>query len=156
MIKVLKKADRTLLEMHTGMLMYGIVCQIVGCFFVENQGRYAASLWFGILFAAIGCIHMARTLDRALDYGEGAAKMIGAGYALRYLVILVVFGIIAYTDVMNTIIVFLGYMSMKATAYLNPLTHKLYNRIFHETDPVPEPLPDDQLQEADDCPREDS
>lgn len=44
MIEVLKKADRTLLEMHTGMLLYGIVCQVAGSFFVENQGRYAASL----------------------------------------------------------------------------------------------------------------
>ena len=155
MVEVLKKADRTLLEMRTGMVLYGIVCQIVGCFWVENQGRYAASLWCGILFAAIGCIHMSHTLNRALDYGEGAAKVLVAGYAVRYLVILVVFGIIAYTDIMNTIVVFLGYMSMKATAYLNPLIHKIYNYLFHETDPIPEPLPEDQLQDREDDSRED-
>ena len=35
---------------------------------------------------------------------------------------------------------FLGVMGLKAGAYLQPLTHKFYNWLFHETDPVPQPL----------------
>lgn len=38
----------------------------------------------------------------------------------------------------------LGYMTMKVAAYLQPFTHKLCNMFFHETDPVPEPLPEDE------------
>ena len=55
--------------------------------------------------------------------------------------------IIAVTDVMNPLIVFMGYMSLKVTAYLQPITHKLYNKLFHETDPEPQALP----EEADNC-----
>lgn len=151
MMKYLKKADRTLLEMHTGMLAFGIVCQIVGAFFVKDQARYASSLWFGVLFAVIASIHMARTLDRALPNGEAAAKMITRGYIFRYLMIIVVLAVISVTNVMDTLIVFLGYMSLKITAYLQPFTHKLYNMLFHETDPVPQALPEEESREPEEA-----
>lgn len=141
MIKLLKKTDRTLLEMHTGILFTGIVCQIVGACIVQNQIRYAESLWFGILFAVINSIQMARTLDRALADSANTRKMIVRGYVFRYLFLVCIMVIIAVTDVMNPLIVFMGYMSLKVTAYLQPITHKLYNRLFHETDPVPQAIP---------------
>ena len=142
MTEKLKGADRTLLEMHTGMLCFGHICQIVGSFFASDQGLYAGSLWFGIAFAMVGSIHMARTLDRALACGDGAAKVITRGYVFRYIMIIVIMGIIAVTKVLNVLVVFLGYMSLKAAAYIQPFTHKLYNRLFHETDPVPGPAPE--------------
>lgn len=137
MIKLLKKADRILLEMHTGMILFGLACQIVGSFLTKNQLRYAQSLWFGILFAAVNCIHMARTLDRALPEGENAAKTITRGYVFRYLMLIVILGAVSLTGILDTLIVFLGYMSMKVTAYLQPITHKLCNKLFHEEDPIP-------------------
>lgn len=151
MMNYLKKADRTLLEMHTGMLLYGIVCQVAGAFFAEDQLRYASSLWFGILFAVTGSIHMARTLDRALTDSASASKIITRGYVFRYLMVVVILAIISVTDVMNTLIVFLGYMSMKITAYLQPFTHKFYNMLFHETDPVPQALPDEETREPEEA-----
>ncbi len=151
MMKYLKKTDRILLEMHTGMLVFGIVCQIAGAFFAKDQARYASSLWFGVLFAVAGSIHMARTLDRALPNGEAAAKMITRGYVFRYLVIIVVLALISVTNVMDTLIVFLGYMSLKMTAYLQPFTHKFYNMLFHETDPVPQALPEEGSREPEEA-----
>lgn len=148
MIKLLKRTDRILLEMHTGMILFGLVCQTGGFFLAKDQIRYAQSLWFGILFAAVNCVHMARTLDRALPAGEAAAKMITRGYVFRYLMLIVILGAVSLTGILDTIIVFLGYMSMKVTAYLQPFTHKLYNRLFGESDPVPQPLPDEDRQEV--------
>ena len=147
MTEKLKGADRTLLEMHTGMLCFGLICQIVGSFFASDQGLYAGSLWFGIAFAMVGSIHMARTLDRALACGDGAAKVITRGYVFRYIMIIVIMGIIAVTKVLNVLVVFLGYMSLKVTAYLQPITHKLCNRLFLEEDPEAEPLTEDPLSE---------
>lgn len=124
------------MEMHTGMVLFGAVCQLVGAFIVKNQLRYAGSLWFGILFAVAGSLHMARTLDRALAEGADTSRVIVGGYVFRYLMIAAVLTLVALTGVLDTLIVFLGYMSMKVTAYLQPLTHKFYNMLFHETDPV--------------------
>lgn len=147
MVEFLKKRDRTLLEMHTGMLFVGLVCQIVGACIVQNQTRYAQSLWFGVLFAVINSIHMGRTLDRALADCNNTQKMIVRGYVFRYVFLVCIMVIIAVTDVMNPLIVFMGYMSLKVTAYLQPITHKLYNKLFHETDPEPQALP----EEAENC-----
>lgn len=144
MVERLRKINRTLLEMQLGLLFWGIVCQTAGAFLAENQGYYAKSLWFGILFAMISTVHMYRQLDRALDYGEKTAnKMIFGGYLIRYVFFVLIMIIIMITKVMNPLIVFLAYMGMKVTAFLQPITHKLCNKMFHETDPIPEALPEE-------------
>lgn len=148
MVAGLKKLNRTLLEMTIGLLFWGIACQIVGAFFVHEQGYYARSLWFGILFGLASLVHMYRTLDRALDFGEkDANKRIFRGYLFRYVLFAAVLIIIMITEVMNPLVVFLAYMGMKVAAYLQPFTHKLCNRIFHETDPVPQALPEETAGE---------
>ena len=147
MIGFLKKFDKTLLEMNTGILLFGLACEAVGACFVSDQVRYASSLWFGIVLAMVSTLHMARTLDRALALGEKASKIITAGYMIRYVIVASFFIVVALTEVLSPLVMFLGYMSLKVTAYLQPLTHKFYNALFHETDPVPEPLPDDYPEE---------
>lgn len=145
-IEALKKTDRTILEMHLGQLFFGVVCQLIGSFFTKGQGWYTASLWLGIVFSMAAVIHMGRTLDRAFKLGEGAEKVITRGYMFRYAVVVLLLIASALTKTLNPLVVFLGYMSLKGTAYLQPFTHKLLNRLFHETDPVPEPI---QEQETD-------
>ena len=56
--------------------------------------------------------------------------------------------VISVTETLNPLVFFLGYMSLKVTAYLQPITHKLCNRLFHETDPVAEPLAEEVVQEG--------
>lgn len=147
-VEALKKKNRTLLEMHLGILFLGIVCQLIGAFLVKNQFFYAISLWFGILLAMTSAVHMYRTLDRALDYDEKtAAKLIFRGYLIRYVLLVLFLLIIIKTGVMNPLIVFMAYMSLKVTALVQPLTHKLCNRFFHETDPIPEPLSEEVSDE---------
>lgn len=145
-VEALRKRNRTLLEMHLGILFFGIVCQVIGAFLVRNQMFYAISLWFGILLAMASAFHMYRTLDRALDCDEKtAAKLIFRGYLIRYVLLVAFLLIIIVTKVMNPLIVFMAYMSLKVTAFLQPITHKLCNRLFDETDPIPEPLSEEVL-----------
>lgn len=144
-IKALKKKNRTLLEMHIGMLFFGICCQIAGALIAEDQGCYAGSLWFGIAFAFAASIHMYRTLERAMAAGSDASGLVTRGYLLRYGMIAFVLIVVSLTGILNPLVVFLGYMSLKVTAYIQPLTHKLCNMLFHETDPVPEPLPEEDV-----------
>ncbi len=130
----IKNYNRTLLEMHIGSVFFGIVCQIVGAFFAEDQGKYALSLWFGILFSAISTIHLYRSIDRALDYEEQAAKMMTSSYFVRYAMVIVVMLLASMTEIMNPLVIFLGYMSMKVTALIQPFTHKLCNKLFRENE----------------------
>lgn len=147
-IETLRKENRTLLEMHLGMLFFGVVCQVVGALAIGNRWNYAPSLWFGVAFAIVGSIHMSRTLDRALLAGDDAAGIVTRGYLFRYVIVAAVLIVISVTETMNPLVFFLGYMSLKVTAYLQPITHKLCNRLFHETDPVAEPLEEELVQEG--------
>lgn len=132
-IDTIKKINRTLLEMQIGMVFWGLICQGIGVFFVQNQIYYAKSLWFGISLGMVTLIHMYRSLDRAFDYGEkGATKMIFRAYLFRYVFFAVILCIIMITKVMNPLIVFLAYMGIKVTALTQPITHKLCNKMFHE------------------------
>lgn len=139
MIEALKNRNRTLLEMQAGMLFFGLVCQAGGFLFADGQKEYALALWFGVAFAFAGSIHMCRTLERALSCGEDAGKIVVRGYLLRYAMVCLALVLVALTGVMNPLVFFLGYMSLKVAAYIQPFTHKLCNKLFHETDPVPEP-----------------
>ncbi len=146
--EALKKINRTLLEMYFGILFFGIVCQVIGAFVAKEQLYYSLSLWFGIVLAMVSSFHMYRTLDRALDYDEKTAtNQIFRGYLIRYVLLVVFLIMIIITKTLNPLIVFLGYMSLKVTAFLQPITHKLCNRIFHETDPIPEPLVEEEVDE---------
>ena len=150
-VKILEKLrhkNRTLLEMYLGMIFLGLVCQIVGAFLVQNQLRYAASLWFGILLAAVSALHMYRSLDRGLENDENTAtKLIFRGYLIRYVSVALILLIIMTTDVLNALVVFMAYMSLKVTALIWPITHKLCNKLFHETDPVALPLPEEEQEQ---------
>lgn len=139
-MKQLKKIDRTLLEMWTGIIGLGIVLWLVGTVFFGGRAFYAESLWFGILLAIVSTIHMYRTLYRGLELGEKKAqKAVFGGYLIRYVFLIIIFGIIMVTNVLNPLVVFMAYMTLKVTALMQPLTHKFYNKLFHEEDPVPMP-----------------
>lgn len=61
-----------------------------------------------------------------------AQKAVFNGYLIRYAFIIIIFGIIMVTEVLNPLIVFMAYMTLKVTALIQPITHKLYNRLFNE------------------------
>jgi hypothetical protein len=136
----LRKINRTLLEMWTGIVVLGIVLWLAGTFIFGGRLMYAKSLWFGILLTLVSTVHMYRTLDRGLELDEKSAqKAIFKGYVIRYAFLVIIFGIIMVTEVLNPLIVFMAYMTLKVTALIQPLTHKCYNKFFDEEDPVPTP-----------------
>lgn len=140
-METLKKANRTLLEMWTGILFLGIILQAAGMFLVKDRILYTESLWFGILLSLTSTVHMYRYLDRALDFDEKTAtKMIFQGYLIRYVMLAVILAVIAVTGALNFLVVLMAYMSLKVTALIQPITHKVYNKLFHEEDPVPMPM----------------
>ncbi len=123
------KANQTLAELLIGILCFGVVCQIVGIFFVHDQLAFAVSLWVGIIAAMGMAIHMNYTINKVLTYDEGTAvKVTRSSYFLRYGCAMVLLGVAAVTGVTNLIATFLGIMGLKIGAYLQPFMHKLLQR----------------------------
>ncbi len=148
MIEKLRNVNRALLELCLGILFIGLVCQLVGMWFVQDKVLYATALWLGVVLAWITVVHMYRTLDRALDLGADATRAVTKANLVRYGCIVVVFGIVLVTGTLNPLITFMGLMSLKVAAYIQPFTHKLCNKFFHEVDPIPQPLLEEEMQDA--------
>lgn len=69
---------------------------------------------------------MAFAINAAVNMGStGAEKKIRLGSLLRYLVAAIVVIVVAVTGFANPLAVFLGIMSLKAAAYLQPFTHRI-------------------------------
>ncbi len=148
MIEKLRKVNRAVVELYVGIIFIGVLCQLIGIWFVQDKMLYTVALWLGIVLALVTVMHMYRTLDRALDMGAEATKAVTRANLVRYGCIVVVFGIVLLTGVLNPLITFMGLMSLKVAAYLQPFTHKLCNKFFHEVDPIPEPLPEEEAEES--------
>lgn len=125
-----KKIDPTLFDLCLGILLYGIVFQIVLLFF-SGRLSYSLGLWIGVALAVAGSVHMWWSLDRGMDQAaKQAARTIGTNNLIRYLVLVVVMFILIYTDFANPIFMFCGYMGMKVSAYLNPWLRRISAKVF--------------------------
>ncbi|MEZ3507598.1 MAG: hypothetical protein K1W10_11770 [Lachnospiraceae bacterium] len=125
-----KKIDPTLFELCLGIVLYGIVFQLVLLFF-SREFSYSAGLWIGIILAVAGSIHMWWSLNRGLDQAaRGAARTVGANSLIRYFVLVVIMIGLIYTDFANPIFAFCGYMGMKVSAYMNPWMRRISLKIF--------------------------
>lgn len=128
-IKKCLKTNEALQEMLIAMPFYGLLCQVTIVWFTEDKMAYSLGLWIGILAAACMAVHMAYGLDYALDFDGGTAqKLMTKHNLIRYGVVVVLFGLIMVSGFINPLSAFLGIMALKVSAYLQPLTHKLFRR----------------------------
>ena len=133
MMKNRIKMDRTLLELSVGSMLWGILCQLTIVWFVKDKAGYSLGLWLGVLLAVAAGTHMWWSLDRSLDFMQDTAvKMVTKHYMIRYLVIVVVMGLIMISDFANPLSAFLGLMGLKVSAYIQPFTHKICEKFYKE------------------------
>lgn len=126
------KKEKTLLELLVGIIFLGLVIQIV-CLFVSKNYLYnAIGLWTGIAVACFSAIHMKRSIEDALDFGEHqATKYVRGAYVKRMLITLVIMGVVVYFNVGNPIMLLIGVFPLKIAAYLQPFVHKLFLHLEH-------------------------
>lgn len=130
MKEMITRINRTLFELETGILFFGMICQIF-VLLVEEKKAYSLGLWMGILIAAISAFHMWWTLDRALELNEkGATKKMTTHNLLRYLFIVAAFAVICAGNAANPLAAFLGIMGLKISAYMQPFTKKISTLIY--------------------------
>ena len=71
-----KKIDPTLFELCLGIVLYGIVFQLV-LLLAARKISYSVGLWIGVALAVAGAVHMWWSLNRGLDLaakGDGGSQ----------------------------------------------------------------------------------
>ncbi len=122
---------RTVAELIFGIAFCGVVFEIFGIFFIEDLGTFSSGILLGTFVAAGSALHMAYNLKAALN-GDGAHAMrsVRIGLLVRYVAITLVFILFVYFQIGNVLSFFLGVMSLKISAYMQPYVHKLWNGVL--------------------------
>jgi hypothetical protein len=131
-----KKINETLAELMAGILISGILIQIVelviAAAYPNIAGKvssFVLGLWIGIATALAMSVHMYRSIDRALDMEQGdAEKYMRKTYLIRTAAILVVAGLVYYFKLGYVMAAFLGMLCLKFGAFLQPLVHKIWEK----------------------------
>lgn len=129
MIKKLSNINSALPGLLAGIVLFGAASQLVGVFLVTEKANYSIGLWIGVLVAIFMSFHMAFSLNNAVDMGEkGAQTAVTRQNIIRYLIVVLILGILMITEVGNPIAAFVGVMGLKVSAYLYPIVQKLSHK----------------------------
>ena len=127
----MQEEKMTLYELLAGIVLCLMVF-LLGNIFVSNHLAYTLGLLLGGVIAGFMSMHMYNALQRAMLYdSETAAKKVQKGTMLRLLLMLA--GLVAallLPQWISIIGVALGVLSLKFSAYLQPLTHKFLKKFI--------------------------
>lgn len=126
MIKKISSINSALPGLLLGIVLFGAVSQLVGIFLVTEKASYSIGLWIGVLTAIFMAFHMAFSLNSAVDRdAKGAQAVATRQNIIRYLIVVLILGILMMTNIGNPIAAFVGVMGLKISAYLQPIFQKL-------------------------------
>ncbi len=128
---MLRRLNDALPGLVLGIIVYGVLVELIGVWFVADKLRYSTGLLIGIVLAVGMAINIAVVLQDAIDiYGEsGARNRIVAKSLLRYIVVVVVFFVMMKFNLGNLYSAFIGVLGLKVSAYLQPFAHKVILKI---------------------------
>lgn len=124
---MLRRLNDALPGLVLGIVIYGIVVELVGVWFVEDKLRYSTGLLIGIGVAIGLAINIAQVIRDAVEiYGaDGSRNRLIMKSVLRYLVVVVVFFVMMKFNLGNMVTAFIGVLGLKVSAYLQPFAHKV-------------------------------
>ena len=123
---MLKRLNEALPGLLLGIIVYGMILQLVGVWFVDDKLHYSSGLWIGIGCALFMAIHMAVAIEDAVSIGSenGAKRKVITASLIRYIIVVIVFFAMMYFKLGMLIPAFLGIMGLKFSAYLQPFVSK--------------------------------
>lgn len=136
-----RKINPTMIELIIGIVLYGIIGEILLTamyllsvplekVFNDTIANILIGFLVGIIYSVIMIIHMARTVEAALDMGEqGALKHTRIAYAIRIVGMIVLFIIMLIVNIGNLFAMVFGLLSLKLSAYAQPITHKVKEKL---------------------------
>lgn len=125
-ISRIKEINNALPGLLFGIVLFGIICQVAGLFLVNDRADFSRGLWIGVLTAIFMSFHMAVSLNSVVERNVKEAQAAATRQnIIRYIVVVIVLGILMITGIGNPLAAFAGIMGLKLSAYAQPLFAKL-------------------------------
>lgn len=125
------KGKRTLVELLFGIAVINIIA-MAGNFFFKNKLAYTLGILLGCAVACFMCIHMYKTLEKAMLCDDKKAKSktkLSAFLRMLVMVGALIAGVLL-PEYISLPGVMIGIISLKVSALLQPLTDKLFFKLF--------------------------
>ena len=120
-----EEGNKTQKGLITGIVLYGIVVQMILFILHRDILWYSVGLWIGIVSACLMVWHMRRSIEEALDLGEeGALSHVRKTYIVRLIVLITVIVVTMLLRIGSVLTLFIGVMGLKVSAYLQPYLNK--------------------------------
>ena len=127
MISYLKKMNPALPSLMATILIYGVLVELIGIWFVEDKIRYTSGLLIGIGLALFLSISIATSIFDVLDVRSKKDQVkVSLKAVLRYVIVAIVSIAMCYLNLGNIWTWFIGVMGLKVAALLQPLIHKVF------------------------------
>lgn len=108
--------------------MANIVLAVIAIFVPDRRHAFYA-IACGLAISLLYVIHMAVTLDDALNLDEkSAVSEVRKHMVIRYVLTGVAVGAVLYFHIADPVFLVLSVITIKAGAYLQPFVHKLLGR----------------------------
>lgn len=123
---MIKRISDIVKEMVIGIAAVTLVILLIGLIFIPQRLDFAIGLLGGMIMAVIMVCSMHRSIGRAMERDKtGATFVCVGGYIFR--TVLLIGGLIGtyYIGIWSLAGFFLGVMSMKIAAYLQPYVKKI-------------------------------
>lgn len=129
---MLRRLNDALPGLVLGILLYGVLCQLIGMWFVSDKWSYSIGLWYGVIIAVGMAINLASVIYDSVTLGDtkGANRRIIAKSILRYVVVVVLFFILGCFKFGNLFAALLGVLGLKLSAYAQPLLGRIKDQIL--------------------------
>ncbi len=131
MMKRILTINQALPMLLLGIVVWGVLVQVTGIWFVEDKLRYSTGTWIGTALAIFMAINMALVIDSAIIKGSKVG-ILRLKSIFRYLVVVIVFFVMVYFDLGNFIPAFIAVMGLKVSAYAQPCINKIFHRNMQE------------------------
>ena len=131
-INWIKRLNEGLLGLITGILIYGVLVELIGIWFVDDKIRYTTGLLIGIACAIFMGIHLAMVIEESVRIGEGHERLLAVKSVMRYVVVCIVFFVMMGFKLGNLYTALIGVLGLKVSAYAQPLLNKFVFKSYDE------------------------
>jgi len=128
MINWMKRLNQALPGLVLGILIYGVLIELIGVWFVTDKVRYTSGLLIGVGCATFMAIHIAMIIEESVRMGKGHEKYLSFKSVMRYLIVCAVMILMMVFKLGNMFTALIGILGLKVSAYAQPLLIKILGK----------------------------